>query len=434
MKRAAIIGFCAIVVTANLTGNAFSQNVNARQIHLANSQISGDSLTGLLRHGYDIYLDSCVVTSDVLMGDNPAIIAGEIKWQNCRFPRILYLSNCTFAKEVNILSCQFDRRVDIANARFLERVSFKCNHFSASSFILTLFNKGVNFEDVSFDAFADFSNAIFTNSDIAIFGFSSSFANAKFKGNMVYTYESGIYVRVVNVSASFVNTYLSDVSFDGALMKGVIFEPAQISDKTKSTLARAMGLDRLLFAGDSRPLSDLRRYFKENLYDQAEKKVMCAIKRHNQTWFERILFDIPFEYGSNLWLPIKIVLLQIPLFAVIYFAFISADREKSGVNIIRDGITNYELPSGSRFIIEGTRRKKISVWKRAGIGLMLSLLATTNIGFREYDFGRLIGLLFRSKTSYEPFGWVRTLAGVQSIFSVLFIAMIILSYFGHPFE
>jgi hypothetical protein len=34
----------------------------------------------------------------------------------------------------------------------------------------------------------------------------------------------------------------------------------------------------------------------------------------------------------------------------------------------------------------------------------------------------------------EPTGWVRTVAGVQSLLSVYLLAMWVLTYFGRPFQ
>jgi hypothetical protein len=61
-------------------------------------------------------------------------------------------------------------------------------------------------------------------------------------------------------------------------------------------------------------------------------------------------------------------------------------------------------------------------------------MSAFNIGFRDINFGRWLRLLPRSEYDLKAKGWARTVAGLQSLFSVYLIALWVLTYFGRPFE
>ena len=65
--------------------------------------------------------------------------------------------------------------------------------------------------------------------------------------------------------------------------------------------------------------------------------------------------------------------------------------------------------------------------------VFFSLMSAFNIGFREIDFGRWLRLLPRTEFDLKAKGWMRTVAGFQSLLSV-YLALWVLSYFGRPFE
>jgi len=61
-------------------------------------------------------------------------------------------------------------------------------------------------------------------------------------------------------------------------------------------------------------------------------------------------------------------------------------------------------------------------------------MCTFNIGFRDINFGRWLRMLTKHEYDLKPVGWVRTVAGLQSLVSVYLVALWFLTYFGRPFE
>ena len=63
-----------------------------------------------------------------------------------------------------------------------------------------------------------------------------------------------------------------------------------------------------------------------------------------------------------------------------------------------------------------------------------SLLSAFSLGWRELNVGAWITRLQRREYTLRATGWVRTVAGLQSLMSVYLLALWALTYFGRPFE
>ncbi len=71
-----------------------------------------------------------------------------------------------------------------------------------------------------------------------------------------------------------------------------------------------------------------------------------------------------------------------------------------------------------------------SIW----IGLYFSLYSAFSIGWHDFNFGEWIQRLQTNDHKLLAAGWVRTVAGLQSLISLYLIAIWALTYFGRPFE
>jgi hypothetical protein len=60
-------------------------------------------------------------------------------------------------------------------------------------------------------------------------------------------------------------------------------------------------------------------------------------------------------------------------------------------------------------------------------------LSAFHIGFRELNVGNWISRLQAREYALQAVGWVRVVAGVQSLLSVYLLAIWALTYFGRPF-
>lgn len=80
------------------------------------------------------------------------------------------------------------------------------------------------------------------------------------------------------------------------------------------------------------------------------------------------------------------------------------------------------------------KRVRYRGWRAIGYAVYFSLLSAFNIGFREITVGNWISRLQRREYTFRAEGWVRVVAGVQSLLSVYMLAMWLLTYFGRPFQ
>jgi hypothetical protein len=73
-------------------------------------------------------------------------------------------------------------------------------------------------------------------------------------------------------------------------------------------------------------------------------------------------------------------------------------------------------------------------WAALRPALWFSLLSAFHIGFRELNVGNWITRLQTREYTLQAIGWVRVVAGIQSLLSVYLLAMWALTYFGRPFQ
>jgi hypothetical protein len=62
------------------------------------------------------------------------------------------------------------------------------------------------------------------------------------------------------------------------------------------------------------------------------------------------------------------------------------------------------------------------------------VLSPFHIGFRELNVGTWLARLQTREYTLRATGWVRAVAGVQSLLSVYLLALWALTYFGRPFQ
>ncbi len=68
------------------------------------------------------------------------------------------------------------------------------------------------------------------------------------------------------------------------------------------------------------------------------------------------------------------------------------------------------------------------------LAFYFSLLSAFNLGWRELNVGNWISRIQKNEYSLRATGWVRTVAGLQSLLSVYLLALWVLTYFGRPFD
>ena len=93
------------------------------------------------------------------------------------------------------------------------------------------------------------------------------------------------------------------------------------------------------------------------------------------------------------------------------------------------------LPSGVE-LAEKAKPEPLSLrrsWWSLPWGVWFSLLSAFHLGFRELNVGNWLARVQAREYGLQTVGWVRIVAGLQSLLSVYLLAMWALTYFGRPF-
>jgi hypothetical protein len=248
--------------------------------------------------------------------------------------------------------------------------------------------------------------------------------------------------------ASLYNAALTGADFFGAYLQNAIYEPKSYPAIT--AIATANKLELLTYELSPIALVQLRKQFQENGFRVQEREVTYALNRRRaerdvrlERWFNTVAFDFTCQYGMNPGRALRLWLALLFLCWFAYAVFIHLPGQSGIYRIERHGghadADQTEEQIRPRPILAKPwwlypprvvyRELRILFW--AGF---FSLMSAFNIGFRDINFGRWLRLLPRTEYDLRAKGWVRTVAGFQSLISVYLIALWVLTYFGRPFE
>lgn len=234
------------------------------------------------------------------------------------------------------------------------------------------------------------------------------------------------------------------------------YEPKPGSTPYFPSLVEATWLQDLTYDNKAHGLVDLREGFKKLGYREQERQITYAIQ-HTQTnkilakWtddtsvvnllkfiFNFVFFEWTCEWGMSPGRPIVILFCLILPFSLVYmFALIKTDT-KSRIGIKEgDGIwkvwiedrANKDRGSDQNELLSGLKWYQI-----VGYGSYFSLLSAFHLGYRDITVGGWITKLQPREFRLAASGWVRPVAGIQSLISLYLLALFVLTYFGRPFE
>ncbi|MEQ1681679.1 MAG: pentapeptide repeat-containing protein [Nitrospira sp.] len=295
--------------------------------------------------------------------------------------------------------------------------------------------------------------------------------------NMAFT---DVNFRDANLrGALLVHTNMSVAHLEGADLFGATYE-VDTHPKT-SSIAYAKNIEYMTYESDPSSLAHLRAEFKVAGFRDQERKITFALKsRQVETLWEtcenakgncfeyfvnRYLFDLTSQYGMN---PGRVLLTILTIFGVstvlywglIHFSkdsglsinvpldhdrtnqplWLKADLSKDGQLIRESGVETKKgykvLPrqlhqfKNLAYCREWMRRERALLW----VSFVFSLMSTFNIKFRDVDFGRWLKQLTTREYEIKAVGFARTVSGIQALLSVYFIALLLVTYFGRPFE
>lgn len=268
-------------------------------------------------------------------------------------------------------------------------------------------------------------------------------------------------------------TYLHNADIEGADFSGAVFEINKNSFPKTGVLAKAKHLELLTYLDDSEPLSHLRESFKDGGFRDQERQITFALKKRQaqilwdeskffEYWMNRILFDLPSQYGMNPGRALIIILVIFATCTALYWTLIHFPMP-SGLSIVVPAQHNnqplwlianlsdnpetieiggfvsmrafkvqsrYLSSNGSSYFRELVHRELALLW----VSLIFSLMSTFNIKFKDVDFGRWLRLLMTKEYDIKATGAARTVSGVQALLSVYLITLLIVTYFARPFE
>ena len=282
--------------------------------------------------------------------------------------------------------------------------------------------------------------------------------------------------------ALLVHTNFNVAHLEGADLFGATYE-VDTPPKT-SSIAYAKNIEYMTYRSDPGSLARLRAEFKDAGFRDQERKITFALKsRQVETLWEtcenakgncfeyfvnHYLFDLTSQYGMN---PGRVLLTILTIFGgstVLYWGLIHFSKDSGlSINVPLDQLDQHlanrplwlraDLNPNGRPIKESgvetkvgykvqprqlhqfknlayyrewMRRERALLW----VSFVFSLMSTFNIKFRDVDFGRWLRQLTTREYEIKAVGLARTVSGIQALLSVYFIVLLLVTYFGRPFE
>ena len=156
-------------------------------------------------------------------------------------------------------------------------------------------------------------------------------------------------------------------------------------------------------------------------------------------WFGLVFFEWTTAWGLH---PERALILLLGLILVLCVPYGISIAGALGAESGRHGI--YRVCPAGRLDREGQRVTLAGVVKverlRAGLPLALawalyfSVLSAFHFGWRDFNVGAWLSRVQPSEFVLRAGGWVRTVAGLQSLVSLYLVAIWALTYFGRPFQ
>ena len=282
--------------------------------------------------------------------------------------------------------------------------------------------------------------------------------------------------------ANLTDANLQQASVVGADFTRTVFEPKSLPELRG--IGGAENLELLTYDINPDALVQLRKQFEDAGFREQERKITYALKRREAelSWLSytsrrrinpsfpkesspraivwssdsrlanyssfvmnKVFFDWTCQYGMS---PGRPLILGAGLWFLCSLLYLACIHTPGEAGLYRAyGQSVHDKPSTQRRVerISPPRiahRRRGLLWLLSWFQCEFSLLRTSmffslmsafNIGFRDINFGRWLRLLTRQEFDIKAVGWARVVAGWQSLISVYFIALWVLTYFGRPF-
>ena len=205
------------------------------------------------------------------------------------------------------------------------------------------------------------------------------------------------------------------------------------------------GLAEIQFASVKRIVA-IRKELKDAGFQNQTRALTSALKNYQLGQAPAaeliiqgyILGGVLTDFGANplgtlLWLPVATL-----VFFWLYLIAIFKGNEKAGIWKDRpdDRLLKLPLEKDHELIVYDAnwkRRKLRGLPLVVGFPMYFSLLSTFHFGWRQLNVGNWLVRLQQREYTLRATGWVRTVAGFQSLISLYLVALALLTYFGDLF-
>jgi uncharacterized protein YjbI with pentapeptide repeats len=245
--------------------------------------------------------------------------------------------------------------------------------------------------------------------------------------------------------ADLADANLSEAIFARVTLRKAKFEP--ISVPVKGSLGGISGLKEVSFReGKQSGVVLLRTALKQAGLRRLEREATYVIERLKtqyapwpERYFKRVFFEWTCGYGLYPVRPLLILVGLLGLCTIVYTIPISMIPTSVGsqaaiVRLWPKG--RVEMCQQTVEVAKTERAEQLYAKGLAVLGYAFhfSLLSAFHIGWRELNIGNWISRVQPRQYVLRATGWVRIVAGLQSVISVYLIALWVLTYFGRPFE
>ncbi len=264
------------------------------------------------------------------------------------------------------------------------------------------------------------------------------------------------------VNANLTHSIIKDASFAGADFKGAIFQPALKGLPKLIALATSRNFQSVRFPKKEgvAALIELRAAYKAVGLRAMERRITAMVKTEQmrKAWqsggwgyvesaINYILFYITCDFGASPGRPLRILVILIFLLCIPYRFALSSKSLRSGIVATwktkrfyrgakpQDTERRKELSKMLvRHRVHGFRAQLKEQWRLIRVALYFSFLSSFTLGWRELNVSNWVLRLQSRASVLRGTGWVRVLAGFQSLVSAYLVVLWALTYFGSPFE
>lgn len=429
----------------NLCG-ANLKNANLSNLNLAGIDLSHALLEGANLDGSDLSRANLAY----VQLSNAQLAKTYFRWAN--------LSHANLSGS-NLESANFvEADLSYANIRgaLLDKSAFNSANLSHATFTLTKGSAQFNYAQMTGAQFnlARLPNSTFEKANAS----GASFIEALLTGaNFSYANLTDANFQHSNLSqANFTQTLLTRTDFEQADLDQVLYFPSLDGLPSLNALTTAKHFDTMQFydpKSNSAAMSLLQVAYKNAGIINMERQITSMRKQAHMraqlqgSGFEQIegmlnyiFFYMTCDFGLAPGRLIVIFFSIIIVLSIPYYLSFGAHSPHAGIIVAWPSRRepNYILEASYQHFIKIHPHdpwvvRLIKRYRRVLTAFYFSCLSSVRLGWQDFNLANWISLVQTKEYTFIARGWVRSLAGLQSIVSAYLLVLWALTYFGNPF-